>query len=447
MHAGAPPPPATRATLEKIIRRTVLPNGLEVIVIENHGVPLVTVEVDVRNGSFTQSAETAGLAHMFEHMFFKANREYPDADAFVSRAGEIGAIFNGSTREEVVNYYLTIPTDSLVPGMQLMNAALRTPLFRQGEIDHERHVVLGEYDRAESSPFFALTTAVGQKLWGGSWVRKNAIGDRNVVAHTTARQLRDIQREYYVPNNAALIIAGDVIPERVFALVADVFGDWGRQPNPFATHPVPPVEPLVSDDAVIVEQPVAALLFIRQWIGPSVSRDPDATYAADVVSDILNEPHSRFQRRLVDSGLWQNLLVNYYTLNQAGPITISGETTPEQLHAAIAALDAEVARLADPDYFDLSSIESIKQQRVAGTAFGLERASGFAHQVGFWWAVTGLDYFLGYVDKMASRKPRDLRAYVTKYLVGRPHITGVLLSHEAWQRTGMTAESLSTPSR
>ena len=64
---------AQRAELEKIIKRRVLTNGLEVIVVENHGVPLVTVEVDVRNGSFTQSPESAGLAHMYEHMFFKAN--------------------------------------------------------------------------------------------------------------------------------------------------------------------------------------------------------------------------------------------------------------------------------------------------------------------------------------------------------------------------------------
>ena len=64
---------AQRAELEKTIKRRVMANGLEVIVVENHGVPLVTVEITVRNGSFTQTPEYAGLAHMFEHMFFKAN--------------------------------------------------------------------------------------------------------------------------------------------------------------------------------------------------------------------------------------------------------------------------------------------------------------------------------------------------------------------------------------
>src|SRR5881392_4527366 len=71
-----------RAELEKIIQRRVLANGLEVIVVENHGVPLATIEIDVKNGSFTQSPEYEGLAHMYEHMFFRANSEYPEPNQF-----------------------------------------------------------------------------------------------------------------------------------------------------------------------------------------------------------------------------------------------------------------------------------------------------------------------------------------------------------------------------
>jgi len=71
-----------RAELAKIIQRKVLANGLEVIVVENHGVPLVTIEIDVKNGSFTQTPEYEGLAHMYEHMFFRANSKYPEPNQF-----------------------------------------------------------------------------------------------------------------------------------------------------------------------------------------------------------------------------------------------------------------------------------------------------------------------------------------------------------------------------
>src|SRR5689334_12563931 len=129
---------AQRAELERRIQRQVLPNGLEVIVVENRGVPLVTIEVDVRNGSFTQGPQFEGLSHLYEHMFFKANTEYPEPDEFVARASELGAVFNGQTREEIVNYYVTLPADSLEGGMRFLAAPLKGPLFRQDELERER---------------------------------------------------------------------------------------------------------------------------------------------------------------------------------------------------------------------------------------------------------------------------------------------------------------------
>src|SRR4029079_16987826 len=103
---------AQRAELERRIQRRTLDNGLEVIVVQNRGVPLVTIEADVKNGSFTQPPDYSRLSHPYEHMFFKANKKYPAPDQFVARASELGAEFNGSTSEERVNYYLTVPADS-----------------------------------------------------------------------------------------------------------------------------------------------------------------------------------------------------------------------------------------------------------------------------------------------------------------------------------------------
>src|SRR5947209_6734907 len=235
---------AQRAELERRIQRQVLPNGLEIIVVQNRGVPLVTIEVDVRNGSFTQGPQFEGLSHLYEHMFFKANTEYPEPDQFVSRASELGAVFNGQTREEIVNYYVTLPADSIEGGMRFLAAPLKGPLFRQEELERERSVVIGEYDRNESNPFYHFTTAIDQALWTTAWSRKNPLGERDVILKTTPEQMRFIQQRYYIPNNSAIVITGDVVPERVFALARSVFGDWKRGPDPFAADPIPPVPPL-----------------------------------------------------------------------------------------------------------------------------------------------------------------------------------------------------------
>src|ERR671939_497202 len=74
-----------------------LSNGLEVVVIENHKVPLATIEIAVKNGAYTEGPEYSGLSHLFEHMFFKANKDYPDQEKFLKRTQELGAIWNGTT--------------------------------------------------------------------------------------------------------------------------------------------------------------------------------------------------------------------------------------------------------------------------------------------------------------------------------------------------------------
>src|SRR6266705_2110774 len=190
-----------RAELEKIIQRKVLANGLEVIVVENHGGPLATIEIDVKNGSFTQSPEYEGLAHMYEHMFFKANSRFPELNQFWDRASDLGAVFNATTSEERVNYFMTVPTEKLADGIQLLASAIRTPLFRRDELERERQVVIGEYDRNESSPFFALTRQMDAKLYPGNFSRKDVIGDRQIVSTTTPEKMGRTQDTNDLPNN------------------------------------------------------------------------------------------------------------------------------------------------------------------------------------------------------------------------------------------------------
>ena len=425
------PAAAQRAELEKRIQRTTLTNGLEVIVVPNPGVPLVTIEAAVRNGSFTQAPEYAGLSHLYEHMFFKGNSDYPQPDEFINRAAELGAVFNGQTREEVVNYYLTLPKDSVEGGMRFLASALKAPLFRQDELERERAVVIGEYDRNESSPYFSFSNQTGKALWGSGWSRKDPLGERGVILSTTPEKMRFIQQRYYVPNNTALIVTGDVTPERAFALASATLGDWKRGADPFVQDPITPTPLLPRDTAVIADAPIGTAVLQMQWDGPSATKDPAATYAADVFSDVLNAPGSKFQTRLVESGLFESLVVNYYTLNQVGPITISGQVRPERLKEAIAALDDELRKVVEAGYITPRELADTKQHRIVDAMFNLERSSGFAHQLAFWWAVTGLDYFYGYVDTMAKQSPEDLRRYATTYILGKPRVVGVVLPAEA----------------
>jgi zinc protease len=419
-----------------------LANGLEVLVIENHAVPLVTIELNVKNGAYTEGPEFSGLSHLYEHMFFKANKTIPSQELYLKRANQLGAQWNGTTSEERVNYYITLGVDSLVPGMQFMEDAIRYPLFNQDELVRERPVVLGEFDRNEANPFFHLTRGADTILWSpGFYTRKTAIGRRDVITSATQEKMNTIKNRFYVPNNSALILAGDITPARGFQLAQQIFGDWPRGADPFVT-PAPNPPPLTKSSAVIVEQPVNGAALYIAWQGPSVTGDPAATYAADVLSTVLANPGSKFQKRLVDSGLTFGVGLSYYTQAHVGPISVFAQATPDKALAAQKAVMEEVNKLGDPGYVTPQELAAAQRQLGIQALYQREQASEYAHTVGFWWAVTGLDYYRDYVSKMQKVTPADLAAYARKYIIGKPHVTALLVSPQAREQMKFTADQL-----
>lgn len=424
------------------IQSKKLANGLEVLVIENHAVPLVTIELDVKNGAFTEGPEFSGLSHLYEHMFFKANRTIPSQEQYLKRVNQLGAQWNGTTSEERVNYYITVGVDSLVPSMQFMEDAIRYPLFNQDELVRERPVVLGEFDRNEANPFFHLTRAADTILWTpGFYTRKTAIGKRDVITSATREKMNSIKDRFYVPNNSALILSGDITPARGFQLAEQIFGDWPRGGDPFTT-PAPNPPALTKSSSVIVEKPVNGAALYMVWQGPSVTADPAATYAADVLSTILANPTSKFQKRLVDSGLTFGVALNYYTQAHVGPISIFAQMTPDKALEARKAIMEEIAKLGDENYVTQKELSAAQTQLGIQALYGREQASEYAHTVGFWWAVTGLDYYRNYVPNMQKVTRADLASYAKKYIIGKPHVTALLLSPADRQKLNITSAQL-----
>jgi len=420
------------------ITTQVLDNGLEVIVVENHSVPLVTVELDVKNGSYTESPEYDGLSHLYEHMFFKANAKIPSQEAYMERLRELGATFNGTTSEERVNYFITFPKDSLEQGLVFMYDAATSPLFLEQELINERPVVTGEYDRGEANPFFHLNRAVSEKVWWKYYSRKNVIGDREVILTTTPEKMQIIQNRFYVPNNSALLLAGDITPEEGFALAEKIFSEWERGPNPFDEYKVPEHPPIQEIEVVVVEKPVSAVTMMYEWQGPSVGKDPKSTYAADVLSFILGQQTSKFQKDLVESGLALGVNFGYYTLNHTGPITLFAQTTPEKFDACQKALFEELEKMTDPNYFTDEQLENAKTILATNEQYARETASQFVHTVGFWWAVAGLDYYLNYIENLNKVTREDIKNYLETYVVNKNYVLGVLTSPENAEKVSLT---------
>jgi zinc protease len=421
----------------------VLPNGLEVIVLEDHSVPLVTVEMAVRNGSFTEPPELNGLSHLYEHMFFKVAPEQAVKADYLRNIDSLGIIYNGETHEEVVNYYFTTTTPNFPVALRFMRDQARFPVFDEAQFAQEREVIVGELDRHESNPFGEIGEQMNRRLFYKFPSRKDPGGNRQTVRAATTDMMRLIQSRYYVPNNSAIVVTGDVTPADAFRRVEELFGDWERRAkDPFAEFPLVEHPPLPKSEAGFITKPVANVVIQVGWQGPSIGRDDAATYAADVFSFILRQPNSRFQRALVDTGLAAGVGFGYYTQRNVGPITLLIQTTPDRARAAVRAAYNEVAHFNDPDYFTDEELESAKALVEADDLYSREKLSDYSHTISFWWASTGLDYFRGYLKRLRATSRADVGRYLTTYVQGKPHVGLALLSEESLKASGLTEADL-----
>ena len=476
--AAQKPAPAQSAPLAEAAPfvNKVLPNGLEVIVLEDHSVPLVTVELAVRNGSFTETPELNGLSHLYEHMFFKSNRASLLGEEYIRNIDSLGIIYNGETHEEVVDYYFTTTTPNFPVALRFMRDATLYPGFDsrwieggagangnspleailrdaekrarlreivQQQFEQEREVVVGELDRHESNPYGELGQQMNQRLFYKYPSRKDPGGNRQTVRAATTDMMRLIQSRYYVPNNSAIVVTGDITPADAFRLVEEMFGSWQRrEKDPFVEFPLVEHPPLKESEAGIITKPVNNVVIQLGWQGPSIGKDDAATYAADVFSFILRQPNSRFSRALVDTGLATNVAFGYYTQRNVGPITLIIQTTPEKARAAVRAAYAELSHFNDPGYYTDEELESAKALVEADGLYSREKLSDDSHTISFWWASTGLDYFRGYLKRLRATSRADISRYVKTYIQGKPHVGLALLNDDALKASGLTEADL-----
>ena len=312
--------------------------------------------------------------------------------------------------------------------------------------------MIGEIDRHEANPFGYLDLAMKQKLFFKYPSRKDPAGTRQSVGTATLEKMRTIQSRYYVPNNSALIVTGDAKPEDVFRAAEQVMGNWERRSTePFKEFPLVEHPPLPKSEAVIIERPADTLtteaggqnVFIEiGWHGPSIGKDDAATYAADVFSYIITQPDSRFQRNLVDSGLASSVSFGYYTQRNVGPIQMVMVTSPDKSKAALAAAYKEIAAFTQPDYFTAAELEAAKTILENNDLFEREKASEYAHTLGFWWSSTGIDYFRSYHAKLRAVSRADIDRYVKTYIQGKNHIAVTLMSAEAKKQAGLAETDL-----
>jgi zinc protease len=434
-------PGAAHATPVPIARH-VCPDGLEVIVSESHATPLVTVEIGVHEGAMTEDRTYSGLSHLYEHMFFKGNAAQPDQVAYMARVRALGMEFNGTTGSERVNYYFTTISEHLADQMVFMRDAIATPLFDRKELERERVVVTGEIDRNESSPPYHLWHTMEPRIFWKYPTRKDALGSRASVLAATVDEMRTIKKRYYVPNNSVLVVTGDVKADDVFAQADRLYASWARGDDPFVKHPIPEHPPMPTSQVVLIAQPVENLNAAFEWQGPSTVGDGVRdTYATDVLSALVNDPASRFQKALVDSGACVSASLGYSTQRHTGEIWLNFEATPDKVDTCTSAVVAELPKLSAAGSFGDDELKNAVHRLVVRRAHEQETTQGRAHAITWAWAVSSLEYDASYEDRIAEVTRDDLSRVVHRWMLGKPFILGAMASPKLLG-TGLTRQHL-----
>lgn len=409
-----------------------LSNGLEIFPIQKHSIPMVTILIAVKNGSFAETEANNGLAHLYEHMFFKANEKVPSQPDFLHALEEmgieLGPNMNAYTSTESVRYFFTIQSQYLKPGIQFMADALMTPKFLQDELEKERKVVIGEFDRYEASPndvFFQKS--VFGRLFKKYWVRKNVIGDRSVILKASQEQMHEIQHRYYIPNNAALFIVGDFDEAQLKAAIDESFGKWSQGDNPFEKYPVPDHPPLEKTEAFVEFGPVQNVNIVWAQHGPSMTLNDRELIALDLASMMLGLEASPMQQELVQTGIATHASMFAWSQRYVSPLMFNLETTPENSTKAYEIMTKLRDRIMAGGFFSEKELQTAKTSNEVSSAYDREVGQKFALSLASIWTSTGkLDFYTSYIDTMKTITLSDIDAALKKYL-SRPYILGALM--------------------
>jgi predicted Zn-dependent peptidase len=406
-----------------------LENGLEILVLEDHTIPFATIEIACKNGSFTESADYNGLSHLYEHLFFKSNKEYKNEDAYLKQVGKLNIDFNGRTREEDVTYYFTLPKANTVPGMEFMNSAIRYPLFKKKDMLKENSTVDAEFQRHESNPYYALIDTLDHLLWGDNYSRKKVIGNHDIILTATPEKMETIRDKYYCPNNCLLVVAGDVEHTEIFPEAERIFGSWkASEKDPFKEWPIPEMVPLKETKYAVIESPLAqAPLLILRWQGPDTRNDIQATYTADVFSFILNQRLSKLTQALEEKGLATDVALNYYSQKYTGPITLSLSPNPSKIKECYQAIQKEIAQWDDENYITDKQIERAKKILYITQVEEREEVQQYTDLLSFWWASASIEYYTFYRENLNKVSRQDIKDYVNKYIKGKPFCAGLIV--------------------
>src|SRR5215208_123479 len=389
------------------VHRTLLPNGLTVLIQEDHSAPVVAILTYVRAGYFDETDEESGLAHALEHMFFKGTQKRGVGEiAKATKAS--GCYLNAHTIYDNTTYYTVLPATGFASGLEIQADAYANSVIDAGELAKEMEVIIQEAKRKSDNPTAVATETLYELLHDAHRMRRWRIGRESGLRAFTRDLMNGFYRNFYKPSNTMLSISGDVDPGEALRRVTELYGNLEsgepvRRPGPAEPeHDGFRYRELAGD--------IAQSQLVFGWRTPG-ALDPESTVLDIAASLLATGRASRLYRAVREKKLASSISAYDYTPTELGVFVVHAETEPENA--------AEAARVIWDQLHQLrvGSIEDGELTRVrrifeARWVRRLETAEGRANYLAEWEALGGWHLGDEYFGRFMSATPDDVQRIV-----------------------------------
>jgi zinc protease len=373
-------PAQTAADIPNIaFEKYTLPNGLDVIISEDHRLPLVAVNIWYHVGPANEEPGRTGFAHLFEHMMFQGSKHVPGDTHFRLLEGAGGSDLNGTTDFDRTNYFETVPSDRLELALWLESDRMGYLIDKidQTNLSNQQDVVRNERRQSvENQPYGIVEEEEFHLLFPKTHpYYASVIGSHADIQAAKLEDVKNFFKLYYAPNNASLVIVGDVDKEATKKLVEKYFGPLKRG-NPV---PKPSVQtpPITAERRAVVQDRVELPRVYMAWITSPFFAPGDAD--ADIASTLLGGGRSSrlFKKLVYEMQIAQDVQAQQYSLTLGSVFQLQATARPghtaEELEKAI---DEELSKLRDagPDQAEVDRARNVLETR---TIQGLETFGGF----------------------------------------------------------------------
>lgn len=394
------------------VSETILPNGLKVLIKEVHSAPVFTSQVWYKVGSRNEHTGITGASHLLEHMMFKGTKTYGKGE-FTRLIKSKGGMENAATWVDFTYYWELLSSDHLELALKLEADRMQNSLFDPREFDAERTVVRSELEGKENHPFTLLYQGIHASAYTAHPYRWPIIGWLSDVENVPRDAVYNYYRTYYKPNNATLVIVGDVDTEKTLELVRKYFGKIPRGPEPPEVYTKEP--PQQGERRFTIRRQGAAERVMVAYHIPEIIH-PD-TYPLMMLDQILSAgKSSRLYQVLVEGRLATSTWSTASSRKDSGLFILSATgldgVSAAQLEKALLE-EVEKMKSVPPTSKEM---EQATNQLEAYLVFQNDSVSGQGEQLGTYETIASWKYLDTLLPRIMGVTPEDVQRVAREYL-------------------------------